>query len=140
MSRQKKSFITKLRRLGAREQLLILTGSLLVAILALAIVPLQSAPEVYTANPPNELERRDAISAAADAYYLAENVEERQAAARHLTTVRAELDSPPVNRVNTIQRASNLLRFILILSILGISFRLFTIVIAELKLKQSQKA
>lgn len=140
MTRQKKSLITKLRRLGARDQLLILAGSLLVAILALAIVPPQSAPKVFTPNPPNELERRDAISEAADAYYLAENVEERQAAARRLTTVRAELDSPPVGSVNSMQQASNFLRFILILTILGIGFRLFTMAIAEMKLKHSQKA
>ncbi len=140
MAKRKKSFITKLRRLGARDQLLILAGCLLVAILALAMVPPQSVPVVFTPNPPNELERRDAISEAADAYYLAENTQERQAAARRLTTVRAELDSPRVGSVNTLQQASNFLRFILILTILGIGFRLFAVAIAELKLKHSQKA
>ena len=140
MAKRKRSLAAKLGSLGTREQMLILTGSLLVATLALAMVP-QNVPKSFTPGPPNELERREALANAADAYMLAETTEERQAAARRLHSVRVGLESQSTPaRMNTPQQALNLLRFILILTILGIGFRLLAITIAEMKIRQSQKA
>ncbi len=69
---------------------LILSGCILLALLVLVIIP--TGVEPASGRERNELEFHDEMSRAADEYMLSHSMEDRQAAARRLRSIRAGSD------------------------------------------------
>jgi hypothetical protein len=132
------NFLARIRSLGAKEQLIILAGSLLLAILVLVVIPTK-VPSSSSAKPPNELEMRDELGAAADDYMLADSTAERQAAARRIHSLKANGGVPTGLRVDKTGQVIGLLRFVLIVTILGIGIKMALLAIGELKHKNAQQ-
>ncbi|HDS30785.1 MAG TPA: hypothetical protein ENN67_07050 [Firmicutes bacterium] len=141
MEEPKNNFLSRLSFLKAREHLLILTGSLLLAVLALVVL---STSHIGESGKPefNEMEKREILSSAADDYMLAGSIEERQAAARRMRSVRSGMEPSAYYQKPPTQQLVDLLRLVLILTILGIGIRLAAVAIRDLaprKFKQARE-
>jgi len=122
MAREKKNKAARIKRM------LILAGCLMIAILALLLLPtdLKSG----TQDEPNELELRRELSAAADDYTLARNTRERQEAARRMRSIRAGDDS---RKAENFAQAMSFLRVLLIVTIVVLAYNLLRILFPGLK-------
>lgn len=126
--RSKKGFFG---RLQAREQLLILAGCVLLVLLGLVVLP--KAPTDISAPQRSEIELRDELGEAADAYMLAGSTAERQAAARRIHSIKKGPRSISVSSVQTFTA----LRWLLIITILVLAFKIFMLVLSELGLRKA---
>jgi hypothetical protein len=113
MAKEKKNSAAKTKRM------LILSGCLLVAILALLLLP--TSTNSGSTEEPNELELRQELSAAADDYMLSRNTQERQEAARRMRSIRAGGDNRQAE--NTAQ-AMSFLRVVIIITIVVLAYNL----------------
>ena len=113
MAKEKKNSAAKTKRM------LILSGCLLVAILALLLLP--SSTNSGSTEEPNELELRQELSAAADDYMLARDTQARQEAARRMRSIRAGSDDRQAE--NTAQ-AMSFLRVVIIITIVLLAYNL----------------
>ncbi len=126
-------------RLGRKEQLLVLTGCLLLAFLALIALPQRVASEPQ--REVNDMEMRELLSEAADSYMLASTTAERQAAAREMRVIRArQRSSNQTPSILSAQQSLDFLRILLIITIFGIGVRLGILALRELRLQIAQKA
>ena len=131
MKKSRKSKKGFFGRLQAREQLLILAGCLLLVILALLVIPKSTQNAKSTGS--NEIELHDQLSEAADAYMLADTPAERQAAARQIRTIKKGPRSAPIDSAQTLTA----LRWLLIVTILVLAYRIFMLVLSELGLRKA---
>ena len=113
MAKEKKNSAAKTKRM------LILSGCLLVAILALLLLP--TSTNSGSTEEPNEFELRQELSAAADDYMLSRNTQERQEAARRMRSIRAGGDNRQAE--NTAQ-AMSFLRVVIIITIVVLAYNL----------------
>lgn len=118
-------------RLGAREQLLILAGCLVLAVIALIILPQDTSSAANDER--SELELRDQLSGAADAYMLAETTQQRQAAARKIRATKTGSRSVTSSSSETF----GALRWLLIITILVLAYRIILLVRAGVRLRKA---
>jgi hypothetical protein len=133
------NFLARIRSLGAKEQLIILAGSLLLAILVLVVIP-AGVPSSSGSRPAGTLETHDRLAAAPDDLAVADTTAENQAAARRFGSSSANGGIPARLTTSKTQQGIALLRFVLILTILGIGIRMALLAISELKHNDVQQA
>jgi len=112
---------------------LILGGCLLLAILGLFLLSTPTAHE--STGEVNQAELRQSLQPAADAYMLAETAEERQAAAR---TIRSTKEGSRSVHPNTTLEMYTMLRGILWLTIVLLSWNIITLAFPVLKPRKAK--
>ncbi len=118
-----------------RNQLIILSGFLMLAVLALLIIP-KTAPAASD-DQLNEYELRERMSGAADAYMLGKTHEERQAAAREIAALRGGSRSVPSNNY---QQLLDFLRVLVFITIVFLAWRINILVFKMYKPGKVSKA
>lgn len=102
-----------------------LTGFLLVAVLALVLIPKSSTLAALNDRELNDLERQEAMSRASEKYMLGETQEERQAAAWEVQKLRSGSRSIAPNDTTGFH---NFLRIVLFITILFIAWKILVLV------------
>ncbi|MFH1676852.1 MAG: hypothetical protein ABIC40_07490 [bacterium] len=114
---------------------LIFAGILVLACVVYLILP--GGSPAGNQKKMNDIEYRDEISKAGDAYLLGKTAEDRQAAARKIRSIKAKQNSTGNNpKLQTV----TLLRAILIVTIVLLGYKLIRLLIAMVKITGAQKA
>ena len=114
---------------------LIFSGFLVFACVVYLMLPSGNTPG--NQKKMNDVEFRDALSKAGDAYMLGKTKEDRQVAARQIQSIKTKQNAP---KDKTNLQTVTLLRAILIVTIVFLGYKLIRLLIAMVKITAAQKA
>ena len=121
--------------LTKNQQMYLLSGFLLLAVIALVLIPKSSPLTALNNRELNELERQEAMARAADGFMLGETHAERQAAAWEVQSLRTGSRSIAANDTTGFYI---FLRIVLFVIILVLAWRIFVLINGHLRLKPNQ--
>jgi len=114
---------------------LIFAGFLVIACVVYLVLPNGNA--VVSQKKMNDVEYRDAISKAGDAYMLGKTREDRMTAAREIESIKSKQNAP---KDKTAVQTFTLLRAILVVTIVFLGYKLIRLLVAMVKITGAQKA